>query len=107
MKIAYFKLENGFRVNRTIIEVKSDLDTFHELVGGYIEVFPLTDRLLVVLDEEGKIKGKEPSAVVLSVVLQIPEIIVGDFFVCRREGEDFASIKDEDLKLLDKLIITP
>ena len=40
------------------IKVKNELETFQNLVGGYIEIVNIGHHVVVVCDEEGRIKGK-------------------------------------------------
>ena len=40
------------------IKVKNELETFQKLVGGYIEIVNIGHHVVVVCDEEGRIKGK-------------------------------------------------
>jgi hypothetical protein len=39
-------------------DIPNTLEALQELVGGYIEVVELADGLVVVCDEEGRLKGK-------------------------------------------------
>ena len=76
--------------------IVNELDTYKDIVGGWIETFGLTDEILIVLNEEGKINGLEPN-------LLIPchggatEYIVGDVVFVSADGEDFGGISDKHL----------
>ena len=41
-----------------LLEVPNELESFQQLVGGYIETVPLFPSVLAICDEEGKLKGK-------------------------------------------------
>lgn len=69
-----------------ITDVKDDLDTYQFIVGGYIECVYL-DGCVLVCDEEGKLKHKP-----INVYTPWNDPIVGTFFVCGVDGEDFSDI---------------
>lgn len=91
-----------------IMEVENSLEAGQAFVGGLIEVYPVTDNLDLVCNDEGLINGLEPRAVVLGEgddgmisMRGVREVIHGDCFVCRSNDEgDFVSIKDEDIKTI-------
>lgn len=69
-------------------EVENDLSVFQEIVGGYIECVNMTDDILCVCNEEGKLRGLAPNFILGG------DLIVGDVFFCAFDGEDFASLED-------------
>ena len=76
-------------------DIPHSLGAMQQAVGGYIEaVYPFDDPVVLVCDEEGKLKDKPPN-------LYIPrkDIIVGTFFLCGQGEEDFTDLPDE---LMDK-----
>jgi len=75
------------------------LEAMQDVVGGYIETVRLTDNLVLVCDEEGKLKDKPANRVLYKDGRRPIDVLVGDFFICRSVGEEFGSIKpgDEDL----------
>ena len=75
-----------------IMEAENTLETFQDIVGGYIEYFNRDDNgLLYFCNEEGKIMGLEPNFLFYS------DVIVGNVFAVRDDGEgDFASITEAD-----------
>ncbi|KLU61720.1 hypothetical protein CEB3_c18980 [Peptococcaceae bacterium CEB3] len=75
-----------------IREIQNTLAACQNVVGGYIEVIHLDDGLLLVCDEEGKLKGYPPNRRVGR------DVICGTFFICRSDGDEFTSVTDEDLK---------
>jgi hypothetical protein len=80
------------------------LKQMQQIVGGFIEQVPLTDGLVLICNEEGKINGL-PVSWAAYIYDQAWEPISGDFFVCRTEGSDFASVKREDTVLVLRLVI--
>ena len=71
--------------------ISNDLKTMQEIVGGYIEVYPISNSLLVICDEEGKLKGKSANRAIGR------ELIVGNFFIVGN-GEDgeFRGLSDDE-----------
>lgn len=89
-----------------IREIENDLSTFQEIVGGNIETFRMTDDIIIVLNDEGKIEELQPNIGVPCHNNQT-EVIVGNIFFVGVDGCDFASLKDEHLDFLRKLGILP
>jgi hypothetical protein len=71
------------------------LATWQGIVGGYIEALGLPDGLLLICDEDGKAKRSPVNRVLVGV-----DTIVGDFFVVRSKGEEFADCKPQDIEFL-------
>ena len=49
------------------ITLENSLATLQTIVGGYIEVIRLDNNLLMVIDEEGKLKGREYNPVATAI----------------------------------------
>jgi hypothetical protein len=74
-------------------EVNNDLETFHELVGGYIEVVPTGEGFNMVCNEEGKIIGLEPNIQIHGGL----DFISGQFIVCKNDAYgEFSSITQKE-----------
>lgn len=71
-----------------LTHINNDLESLQKFVGGYIEAVPLTDNILLICNEEGKIKGLKPSCMIWRG--KINDIIAGDCFLCGSDGEEFA-----------------
>lgn len=72
-------------------EVENELEALQALVGGYIEAITLSRNLVLLCDEEGRIKGLPYNTRILG------EELVGPLVVCGTdEGEftDAPSVKD-------------
>lgn len=73
-----------------ITEIPNELQSFQDLVGGYIEVIRTgIGNTIMVCDEEGKINRKPVNFITPH------EVIVGDVCFCSASGEDFADITEE------------
>lgn len=76
--------------------IENTLEAMQGIVGGYIEVVPLGNGLLLICNEEGKLKGLDPTIWIGN------DFISGSFIVCRSDGEEFSSITAEDTEILLK-----
>lgn len=76
----------------------TDFRALQEFVGGYIEAVAIPLGLWLICNEEGKLLG-------LPANRRIPngDIVVGPFFVCRAQGENFSDLPEEDDELADSL----
>ncbi len=64
--------------------ISDSLENLQNTVGGYIETVTITDSLVVVCNEEGRIHGLEHNTTLLGVDF------VGTIFVCGVDGDEFA-----------------
>lgn len=74
----------------TIAEVDNTLEAMHKLVGGYLETLTLNNGLVLVMDEEGRLKGLPENVRCVQA-----GTIVGRIFITRAEGESFVSLTPE------------
>ena len=92
------------------MEIENSLEAEQDFVGDLIDVYPLTDELDLVCNDNGWIDGLEARVLVLGEgeedegevgKREIRTIIPGDCFVCRFDEEgNFVSINDEDVKVI-------
>ena len=75
-----------------LIETENTLEALQALVGGNIEsVTIVPDRLVMLIDEEGKMKGKKGNF----FFTKLDDFIVGTAVFLGTDGEEFASIPGE------------
>ena len=82
-----------YKTDGTILEVVPangtdfQLDELQAMVGGYIEIIPVLRGKIMVLDEEGKLKGKPINDAATMIFMQAGfyDTIVGDALVCDDE----------------------
>ena len=74
--------------------IPNTLEAFQGLVGGYIEtVGGLGGDLVLVCNEEGKLKGLDPHLITAEF-----DIVVGDVIVTAYDGDgDFRDLSDEEI----------
>ena len=73
-------------------EIENKLNPMKQIVGGWIEAFTQPNGIILVCNEEGKLIGLPMNRVMFN------ELIAGNFFLCRSNGEEFADVTDDDIK---------
>lgn len=68
-----------------LVEVENELEVFQNIVGGYIETTGYKN-LVIICNEEGKIRGLQPNVVLGR------EMLVGTIIVCGAFGDEIADI---------------
>ncbi|MBR2540372.1 MAG: DUF3846 domain-containing protein [Mogibacterium sp.] len=68
-----------------LVEIENELEVFQSIVGGYIETTGYKN-LVIICNEEGKLRGLQPN-----VVLGC-DMLVGTIIVCGASGDEFADI---------------
>lgn len=107
LKVVYYKQDiNTGTTGMEVIEIADTLEEMQRLVEGHIEVYPVCfeHSIILVCNEEGKLVDLPATALVVADKRLSPEVICGNFFVCRVSGENMVSIKDEDIGYIKKLI---
>ena len=76
-----------------IRNIDGSLKTLQELVGGNIEPITLHNGMVILCDEEGKLRGKEPN-----IWLEpIKDTLVGNAIFLGEDGEEFTDFPEEHL----------
>ena len=93
----------------TIAEYEDTLETWQQLVGGFIELcYPFEENVAILCNEEGKINGLPLNRAVRDDAGEIVDIIAGVFAVIGLDNEGgFRSLTDEDLEKYTKLYAVP
>jgi len=79
--------------------IEDALKVLQEIVGGFIEVVTLDNKVLMICNEEGKCDGLKPN------LLFPDDIIVGNvFFVSDGDDGEFASLTDDQIEFVSELI---
>ena len=87
-----------------VIKITGGLEGMQQLVGGFIEaVYPFSDPVAIVCNEEGKMNGMELNRALYTEDGTMFDIVAGPMFVCGLGDEDFASLQGDLLeKYLEK-----
>lgn len=96
-----FILSEGMLEER---DIDNTLEAMQEIVGGYIEVVPLSDRLLVVCNEEGKLMGLPPVAIT-AINGKATDYLCGNCIICAdsHTGE-FKGLTKRDMKDFENMM---
>ncbi len=81
------------------VEIDNTLKAMQQAVGGDIEaVYPFDDRVTIICNEEGKLLGLQPCRGLFDSEGQLQDILVGNFFLCGENGDNFASLTAAQLE---------
>ena len=84
--------QNPGEISR-IVTIPNTEEAMQELVGGYIEVHHISGSLLLVMDEEGRLKGLPENVRCVQY-----GTIVGPVFITADKDEDFRSLTPEEIQ---------
>ena len=87
-----------------VVEIDGSLKGMQSFVGGYIEpIYPFSDPVAIVCNEEGKINRMELNRALYTEDGTMFDIVAGPMFICGLGEEDFTSLQGELLeKYMDK-----
>lgn len=85
-------VQNPGEISR-IVTIPNTLYALQELVGGYIEVHHIGNGLLLVMDEDGRLKGLPENVRCVQY-----GTIVGPVFITADQDEDFRSLTTEEIQ---------
>lgn len=92
MKVVYKEVGKAPQVK----EIENTLEALQKAVGGYIEVIGMGGDILMVCDEEGKLKNSPYNFKLGN------DFIVGNVLFVQSYGEDFTDISDANAELVLK-----
>ena len=75
--------------------ISNTLKSLQKLVGGFIQTVPWVDGMVVICNEEGKLRNLP-----FNIRLR-DDIIVGTLVIVGTDGEEFTDVTDELLERLD------
>lgn len=81
-----------------IREIENTLEAFQEIVGGYIETVPFEGDLVMIINEEGKLRELPPNFIWRG------DCIVGTAVFVRVDGDEFADVEEEDRETIEDSI---
>lgn len=76
-----------------VVTVPNTLEAVQEVIGGYIETVTLPNGLVLVMDEEGRLKGLRENVRCVQF-----GTIVGRIFITAAEGESFRSLTVDEIQ---------
>lgn len=85
------------------VQIGCELEDMQKVVGGDIEAtYPFDDEVALVMDEEGKMFGKELNRALRDEEGNVYDIVAGDFLVVGLGEEDFCSLSPELMKKFEE-----
>ena len=84
--------QNPGEISR-IVTIPNTLEALQELVGGYIEPHHICGSLVLVMDEDGRLKGLPENVRCVQY-----GTIVGPVFITADQDEDFRSLTTEEIQ---------
>ncbi len=82
-----------------VAEIDNTLKAMQQAVGGDIEaVYPFDDGVTLICNEEGKLMGLQPCRGLFDSEGHLQDILVGNFFLCGEDGENFASLSPAQIE---------
>ena len=85
------------------VEIPHTLEDMQQVVEGYIQaVYPWTDLVALVCDEEGLINGKPLNRYIMPGM-----VIAGTFFICGLGEEDFTDLPDDLAEKYEQMFYNP
>ena len=90
------------------IELDGSLESMQQFVGGTIQaVYPFSDPVAIVCNDEGKLMGLEHNRALRDEAGNVYDILCGPFFICGLGEEDFASLSEELIQKYTQLFQRP
>ena len=79
-----------------VMVIPNDIGTIQQLIDGHVERHQLTEGLVMLVDEDGKLKNKQPNFRVAA----LNDTIVGTAIFCGENEKGFTDIYQHDLVVL-------
>ena len=90
------------------VELDGSLKSMQAFVGGSIQaVYPFSDPVAIVCNDEGKLMGLEHNRALRDEDGNIYDILCGPFFICGLGEDDFASLSEELIQKYTQLFQRP
>lgn len=90
------------------MELDGSLESMQKFVGGTIQaVYPFSDPVAIVCNDEGKLLGLEYNRALRDDLGEQYDILCGPFFICGLGDEDFASLSEELIEKFARLFQHP
>ena len=79
--------------------IPNELKMFQQIVGGYIECVQLAEDLVILCDEEGRLKNYPYNCEICGI------IFVGTILLVGTDGEDFTDVPVAALEALEEGVL--
>lgn len=78
--------------------VEDKLEEYQKLVEGHLESVHITQNIVMICNDEGKIKKLDPN------IIWGSDVIVGNIFVVGAQDDDFRSLTENEIKVVKELL---
>ncbi|MBQ3321920.1 MAG: DUF3846 domain-containing protein [Firmicutes bacterium] len=92
MRILY---KPGCNSKAHTLQVPNNTTVLSQLLDGYIERYGIGNKVLILMDEDGKLKGKEPT-----IADPLLGVIAGPVIFTGSRGSHIAAISDDQIEWL-------
>lgn len=82
------------------VEIENELGVLQQIVGGYIETVRISDNGILVMNEEGKLRGLEPNFYLGA----IGDTIVGPVLIVGENGDEFADLPADEADEIERIL---
>ena len=80
-----------------VIDIENTLKALQKAVGGYIETLNVGNNVIMLCDEEGKLKEKPYN---FAFSNKLSDVIVGDVLFTKLHGDDFTALDENDIETI-------
>ena len=87
-------------------EVENSLKAEQNFVGGHIGVISLNDEVDLIYNEEGCILNLPVNRALVDSEGRILTLLLGNLMCVRHNGDEFTSINEEDVEVINKHLIS-
>lgn len=88
-----------------IAEIENTVEAMQEFCYGYIECIKITNELVAIINEEGKIRDMPVNRILVRADEKILDMLAGNILVVRADGEEFVSIEESDIEVIEKRLL--
>ena len=82
------------------VEIGTELGVLQQIVGGYIQAVPVDKDVVLICNEEGKIRGLDPNFFFGA----IGDMIVGPVVIVGVEGDEFVSLQEDKANEIERIL---
>ena len=82
------------------VEIGNELGVLQQIVGGYIETVRISGNGILVMNEEGKLRGLEPNFYLGA----IGDTIVGPVLIVGEYGDEFADLPADEADETERIL---
>lgn len=104
MRAYFLRASNGVVYRGYLSEIPNSLKAEQDYVGGGIETFALNDELVLIGARDAVIFGKTLNRAFYGESGNFITAFAGNLLVVRNKGDEFGSILEEDVELIERLL---